>query len=251
MKNKLSQVILFQDDEVALNYRYKLPYQLNTSIQVKSIDYDVEDFINSGAKLVGPRPNNDSIYYLHPYKDNEYVHESLGEMYFLKEKFNLYRRIGALLGAKTISTKVKLIKSESVEIDFEGNIQVKLVNAGLNGNLTKESTYGQFELIKDKINQEDNFDLDRNIDKLKVMIDQFNLHHELDLVSLIEDRDSREWGTKIGYRKIESEISSEFSRLLKASAQISSPVFSVGADFKNSLKSINKLMVDIVFDFDN
>lgn len=44
MNNNLPQVILFQEDEKALNYRYKLPFQLDVNVSIKSIEYDVEEF---------------------------------------------------------------------------------------------------------------------------------------------------------------------------------------------------------------
>ena len=249
MKNNLPQIILFQEDENALNYKYKLPYQLNTSVQVKSIEYDVDEFINSGVKLVGPRPTNDSIYYLHPYKNNEYVHESLGETHFLEEKMNLYRRVGSLLGAKSISTKVVLTERKKIEIDVEGKVQVKVVKAGLDVNYAEQSKYKEGLEIFEKYDQKENYDLNKNIDELNDMIEKLNLYHELGIISLIEARDSRNSGVELTERKVKSEISSEYNRLLQISAQLSSPIFNVGAEFKHSLEALNQLDVTIEFDF--
>src|SRR5690606_9625378 len=179
MHSSLPQVILFQEDEKALNYRFKLPFKLNSEIAVKSIEYDLEDIRASGVKLLGPRPSKDSIYYLHPYKNNEYIHESLGEMYFLQEKLDLYRRVGALLGAKSISTKVVLTESKNLTIDVEGKLQIKLVKAETSVNYTEQSKYQQALEISEEYNLQNNFDLHKNIDELHVMIDKLNLHHEL------------------------------------------------------------------------
>jgi hypothetical protein len=249
MNNNLPQVILFQEDEKALNYGFKIPFELNSDVAVRSIEYDLEDFKNGEVKLVGPRPTKDAIYYLHPYKDNEYVHESLGEMYFLEEKLELYKRVGYLLGAKSISTKVILSESKKLEVDVEGKVRVKVVNSGTNVNYSKQSQYKEALEISEKYNQKENYDLNKNIDELRDMTEKLNLHHELGIISLIEARDSRNSGVELSERKVKSEISSEYNRLLQISAQLSSPVFSVGADFKHSLETLNKLNVDIEFVF--
>lgn len=249
MNNNLPQVILFQEDEKALNYRYKLPFQLNSNISIKSIEYDVDEFKNNGIKLIGPQPTKNAIYYLHPYNENEYIHESKGEMYFLEEKLDLYRRVGALLGAKSISTKVILTESKKLEIDVEGKLQIKVVKGEASTNYTVQSKYQQALEITEKYNLQNNFDLHKNIDGLNDMIDKLNLHHELGIKSLIEARDSRNSGTSLSERTVKSEISSEYNSLLQVSAQLSAPVFSVGADFKRSLETLNKLNVNIEFEF--
>jgi len=249
MKNNLPKVVLFQEDEKADNYRYKLPFILNSDIAIKSIEYDVEEFTNNGIKLIGPQPTKNAIYYLHPYKNNEYIHESLGEMYFLEEKMNLYRRVGALLGAKYISTEVVLSESKKLEIDIEGNLRIKVVNAGTNINYSEQSKYQIFQVTKEEIEFKDNFDLNKNIDELRAMIDKLNLHHELGIISLIEARDSRDSGVSLKSRKVSSEISSEYNSLLEVSVQLSAPVFNVGANFERSLETLNKLNVEIDFEF--
>lgn len=249
MNNKLPKVLVFQEDENALNYRYKLPFKLKEEISVKSFEYDFETFQNSGVKLVGPRPSENEIYYLHPYKDNEYIHESKGEMYFLEEKLNLYRRVGALLGAKSISTKVSLIESEKLEIDFEGNLKVKLVKAEFNVKKSTESKYKDSLEISEDYELQNNFDIVRNIESLRGLVDKYNLHHELGITSLIEARDSRDTGVSLSKRSVKSEISSEYKNLLVVSAQLNTPVFNVSLNFKKSFESLNKLNVDIEFIF--
>lgn len=249
MKNNSPQIILFQEDEKALNYKYKLPFQLHSNIAIKSIEYDVPDLENKGIELVGPQPTKDAIYYLHPYKKNKYIHENLSEMHLLEEKMNLYRRVGALLGAKYISTKVILSESKKLEIDMEGKLQVKVLKAETNINYSEQSKYQRFQITEEEIEFKDNFDLNNNIDELKSMIDTYNLHHELGIISLIEGRDSRVSGVTLKSRKVSSEISSEYNSLLEVSAQLSAPVFSVGANFKKSLETVNKLNIDIEYQF--
>ena len=69
------QVILFQRDEVALGYKYKLENPLTSDIKILSIDYDLENMLeDENIKILGPNPKENSLYYLHPYKKNTYVH---------------------------------------------------------------------------------------------------------------------------------------------------------------------------------
>lgn len=249
MNNNLAKVVVFQEDENALNFRYKLPFKLKDDISVKSYEYDLENFKNSGVKLIGPRPTEGSIYYLHPYKDNEYVHESKGEMYFLEEKLNLYRRVGALLGAKSITTNVTLKETEKLEVDAEGKITYKVVDASINVKSTKESEYKDTLEISESYELQNNYDLNKNIDSLRALIDKYNLHHELGITSLIDARDSKESGVSLTKRSVKSEISSEYRNLLEVSAQLKAPVFSVGMNFSKNFESVNKLVVDIEFVF--
>ncbi|WHT39529.1 hypothetical protein QNH98_02175 [Myroides sp. mNGS23_01] len=248
--NTLQEIILFQEDEQALNYRYKLPFMLDKKIAIKSIEYDVEAFLSKGIKLIGDRPSTGAVYFLHPYKNNEYIHANNIEAYLFEEKFTLYRRVGALLGATSISTKVVSIEVEKLEIDVNGKVHVKAVNGEANVNYKRDSKYSRLEIVSEKIKQEAHFDRNKNIDELRKLMDDLNLHHEIGITSLIDARDSRDSGVLLKEKKIVSEISSEYNSLLKISAQLSSPVFNVSSEFKRSLETVKKLNIEIEFIFD-
>ena len=65
---KPKQILLFQEDEIALGYESRLPSGVKMKdIDVKSIDYDVEE-VKSKYVLLGEQPNEHSVYYLHPYQ---------------------------------------------------------------------------------------------------------------------------------------------------------------------------------------
>ena len=114
---------------------------------------------------------------------------------------------------------------------------------------SEQSKYKESLEINDTYKLQDNFDLNKNIDELRNMIQKLNLHHELGIISLIDARDSSESGTILTTRKVKSEISSEYNSLLQISAQLSSPVFSLGAEFSRSLETVNRLNIDIDFEF--
>lgn len=247
--NRPKQVLLFQEDEKALGYQYEIPRTLSMrDIDVKSIDYDEEE-VKKNYILVGSQPNENSVYYLHPYKKNTYVHESLGEEHFLKEKIILLKRVAYLLGAKSIVTKIVFTEGKTREIDANGECRYKVIEAGVGINHKTEEKYSKIVEISDTFEQEEDFDLNKNIDELRNMIKEFHLHHELEMIDLIESRDSRTSRTKLISKHIKTEITSEYNRLLDISAKLSNPVFNVSVGFKNSLKTVNQIIVDIKFEF--
>ena len=83
------------------------------------------------------------------------------------------------------------------------------------------------------------------------MIDQFNLHHETDLVSLINDRDVRSSkGSMLKSRNIKSEISSEYNKILDISLKLSVPdVFDLSSEFNRNTRIIKKVEVNINYEF--
>lgn len=247
--NSPKPVLLFQEDEKALGYQYELPRTLSMrDIDVKSIDYDVEE-VNKNYTLVGAQPTENSVYYLHPYKKNTYVHESLGEDYFLKEKLALYIKVGSLIGAKTIAIKVISSERKEREIDASGKCRYKVIKGDINiKHTTTESYKNSLEIFR-TYEHKDNFDLDRNIDELRKMIDEFNLHHETNMISVIDARDSRNSGTILKTEHVVSEITREYNKILDISAKLSNPIFEVSAGFKDSLEIVNKIEVDIKFEF--
>lgn len=247
--NNPKQVLLFQEDEKALGYQYEIPRTLSMrGIDVKSIDYDVEE-VNKNFTLEGPQPSENSVYYLHPYKKNTYVHESLGEDYFLKAKIFYLKRVAQLLGAKSIVTKIELTESKKREIDANGNCRYKLIEGGIDVKHKTQERYTNTLEISENVTPEDDFDLNKNIDILRNEIKEFNLYHELELVDLIESRDSRVFKTKLTSKHIKTKISSEYNRLLDISAKLSNPIFDVSTGFKDNLEIVNEIIIDIKFEF--
>jgi|GEM_PF-2053869 hypothetical protein len=252
MSNKRpKEVLIFQEDEKALGYSYKLPNDFDMkNIDVKSIDYDVER-AKKNYTLVGGSfyPAKDSVYYLHPYEKNTYIHESIGEDYFLKAKLGFYRKVGHLLGAKSIVTKVESIKREEREVNAKGECEYKVVKGSATADYTKEQKDKSLVEISDTYQLQDNFDLNKNIDELRKLIDELNLHHEIEIISLIDFRDSRVSGTILKERHVKSEITSEYNRTLDISVKLTHPVFSVSTEFKDRVKRVQTIMIDIKFEF--
>ena len=243
------QIIIFQEDEKALNYRYKLKYPTGPNIQVKSLEHDYEEFKEKNKIISNNRVNDKTLYFLHPYKDNVYVDESLGENYFLEEKLELYKRAASLLGAKSISTKISLKERQSITTDVNGEVNYNSIKLEVESKSEIENSYKNSLEIYEEFETQDNFNKERNIEDLYKFIETHNLDHELGLVTLIERRDSRQSGTLLTKRTVKSEITSEYNNLLEVSAKLNSPVFSVSGGYKRKLQEVNTLIVDIEFIF--
>ncbi|MDO4764263.1 MAG: hypothetical protein Q4A00_07780 [Flavobacteriaceae bacterium] len=250
MNKKLPKVLLFQEDEKALNYKYKYPdYVLGKDIEVKSFEYDVDELKEAGIKFIGGEPQDNAVYFLHPYKENTYVSETQPEDYFLKEKLELYKRVASLLGAKTIETKVISEEYKKIEVDAQGNITFTPV-AKLEGGVKIEKNQNNKKSleIKDSFELQPNFNLHKRIEDLRGLIEKFNLHHEIDIISLIDSRDPTS-GTLLKKREVKSEITSEYNHLLEISAKLNVKAFETSATFKRKVEKINKQILEITFEF--
>ena len=247
-KEDNKKIIIFQEDEKALNYMYRITDLLNNDIAVKSIDYDVNDF-RKKFNLIGGEPTINSVYYLHPYKKNTYVHESIDENYYLREKLGLYKSFGQKLGAKSIQTIIKSVESKKIEIDADGKFKVKVIEGGATFKSKIEEKYMNSLEIKEEYQLQENFNIDKNIKDLKLFIEENNLNYELELRELIDARDSKETGTILTKRSVKSEISSEYNKLLEISAHVVNPVFNTNANFKRKFEKINTLNIEIIYEF--
>ena len=245
------KVILFQKDETALGYRYNLDngFKLDPNISIKSIDYDIDE-IKNNYTLIG-EPELNSVFYRHPYKENTYVNENYNEIYFLKEKLSLFKEIGKQLGAKSIKTKIKKTKSKERNIDASGEVSYAKVKGDLSVNTEVKDNHSETIEINEKFELMPNFDLNKNIDELHKKINILNLHHETDLIELIRDRDSRNTGIALSEKQIKSEITSEYNSLTNISANLTAAatIFSLSANFKDTVKTENKIVIEIEYDF--
>ena len=251
MNKKLPKVLLFQEDEKALNYKYKYPdYVLGKDIEVKSFEYDVDELKEAGVKFIDGDPKDNAVYFLHPYKENTYVSEKQPENYFLEEKLEFYKRIATLLGAKKIETKLISEESQKIEVDVQGNITLTPVAKLEGGAKIEKNQNNKTSLeIEDSFELQPNFNLHKNIEVLRGLIKEFNLHHETGIVSLIDNRDSTNSGTLLKKRKVKSEITSEYNHLLEISAKLNVKAFETSATFKRKVEKMNKLTLEIIFEF--
>ncbi|WP_099364951.1 hypothetical protein [Sphingobacterium sp. 1.A.4] len=243
------EVILFKTDEAALNYRYKIPYALDPTISVKSIDYENNYFKENNLEVIGGLPKLNSIYYKHPYEQNKYVSADQGELYFLKQKMALYRMVGTRLGAKKIKTIICSSKYQSQKLDLDSKGSVKIVSGELKIKKDRNESTEQVLMVERSCEVLPTFDIDKNIAFLKDYFDRNNLYHEVDLLTLIEGRSFNETGVITKSEKSRSEVTHEFNSLVKKGLELTHPAFNLSADYQSSVQTINKLVLEIEFEF--
>ncbi|MCA4806455.1 hypothetical protein [Myroides odoratimimus] len=250
MNNNLPKVVLFQDDEVSQVYDFMLPYNLGTNTKIKSIDYDLIDFQNTYTIIGNKNASTSDVYFLHPYKENTYVEQSIAENYLIEEKIALYGEIASLLGATKVNSFVKFEEAREYLIDANGNMKYNVIEVDVKYKEQQESKYSKSIEIADTYIQADNFDLNRNLDHAYALVEKYNLSHEVQLKSLVEGRDSRRSGMLQKTKRIKTELTSEINSLYEASVKINSPIFTVNANLKESMKKVSRLSVELEFIFD-
>ncbi|MCU7543242.1 hypothetical protein [Riemerella anatipestifer] len=252
MKTENPELIVFQEDEIALGYKYLSETKnLPSDIEIKSYEYDLEKVRNE-FHIIGGNPRLQTVLYKHPYQENTYINGDIDniESFFLKEKLNLYMDFGRLLGAKSINVKVTSFKSEEREMDASGEVKYKVVNIDSSYKKEEEKKLTSTIEISKEYEKSDNFNLCNNIDELKKRIDNLNLYHETELVSLVRERDSRDGGVFNSKTRVKSTITSEYRRASEFAFNLAAtPVFELNSKVKNSVKNVNEIEVDIEFIF--
>lgn len=249
MSQNLPEVVLFQNDEKSLGYKFEenAP-QLSPKIEIKSIDYDAEDFIKN-FELIGGKPEENSVFYLNPYKSNTYVHESKADKYFLAEKIALYRLVAYYLGATKVESIVTIDEQAILSTDKEGNLSYKFVKAKVRTKKEMEESYFETCHITEDFKLNENYDIKNGIILCEKLIIDNNLQGETELILLLKTRHSELVGSQSTKKTINTEISSEYNSLLEVSATLTSPIFSVSGSFTRSVKTLNKIRVAITFTF--
>ncbi|WGU71308.1 hypothetical protein QIU18_05415 [Capnocytophaga canimorsus] len=151
---------------------------------------------------------------------------------------------------KKIETKVGAEESQKIEVDAQGNVTFAPVAKLEGGVKIEKNQNNKISLeIEDSFELQPNFNLHKNIEELRSLIEKFNLHHEIGIISLIDSRDSTNSGTLLKKRKIKSEITSEYNHLLEISAKLNVKAFEISATFKRKVEKMNKLTLEITFEF--
>ncbi|MGV0957234.1 hypothetical protein ACTS91_12635 [Empedobacter falsenii] len=254
--NNLKDIIIFQEDEVALGYHYdsRLPKDFPTyDVLIKSAEYDRNFFVDNRLEIIGDKPKSpNDVFFKHPYLDNTYINSNFSELqsYFLKQKIDFYKKVAKDLGATNIKATVNSIDKEEdkISVGIDGK-HVKGVNIKVDYDSDEKSKLTNKYSFESTFERQENFNLSNNIDNLKKFINDHNLNHEIDLISLITSRDSRISGNLLKSEKIHSEISAEFNKLKKVSGRLRVPIFSLSSDFQREVSTYTKIELSIEYIF--
>lgn len=244
-----SKVILFEEDEKSLNYKFEKHSDKLKSTEVLSIEYDKNEFLEK-YKIVGQDPEVGTVYYKHPIKDNYYVNSSLDEYYFMEEKIEFYGKIAQLLGATGFEATVVLDSIEKMEFDSEGNITYKVVEIDAKYKQTETNKITQRLELKREIEKKSDFDPVKGFIKANDFVNSHNFSADPKLRGLIDSRDPENdsFSTK---QILKTELTSDYNQLLEFSAglNVMSGVFKLNMGFSKQFQSIKKVNLDMVIYF--
>lgn len=246
-----TQVVLFENDEKSLNYKFE-PHGKNlNSTTIASIEYDRELFLQN--EIIGQRPEVGSVYYKHPYKHNCYINSNLEDFYFMNEKMELFSNIVKLLGGKRFSGTAEIDEIETLESNLNGEIKYNVVELDANAKKNENARLNSKLILTVDFNKEDElveFDRVMSYEKVKEIIKQNNLSAETSLLGLVESRNPH-IGNSNTKQILRTELTSEFNSVVGYAAKLKlmEDVFSLNMAFDKQVSKIKKvnLLLEIEF----
>ncbi len=123
----LKKVIHIENDELALNYKYRGVKSDLSNIQIVSYEYDKDKFVNQYDFY--PSTWEKGTYFLSPFKEEKpiYIKAEHLENYILEQKSNAISEIAQLLGASSYDFKLELEEEQNVSYDVNGQINYIVV----------------------------------------------------------------------------------------------------------------------------
>lgn len=243
--NKIvEKVILFEDDERSLNYKFEPFAQKLKSTKILSLEYDKDEFLK--FTVIGASPEIGSVYYKHPFKSDTYVNSNLAEFYFMNEKLELIGEIVKFLGAKSFVASVHIEAIEKIEITLEGQIKFKVIEANTNYEIQEISKLNSSLKLKREFEEDVTFDKLINYDRALKYLQHYNLSAESSIIGLINSRDPSV-GNKSKGQKLTTELTSEYNSTLEFAAglKVMGDVFSTSLGYNKQFESIKKIRLEM------
>lgn len=245
-----NKVILFENDERSLNYKFeKFADKLN-STKVLSWEYDRDQFLKD-YEIVGDDPEIGSVYFKHPFKSNCYVDSSSSdEYYFMQEKIEVYGKVAQLLGATSFDAKVVLESMDKIEFGANGDFKYKVVKLNADLKKTETNKITQRLELRRNIEIQPNFDEIASYRKAFDFIKNHNFTSDPSLNGLLESRDPSS-GTLNKNQSLKSELTSDYNKLLEFSAGLNTMggILNLNMGFSKKFESIKKVNLDMTIYF--
>lgn len=244
-----SKVVLFEEDERALNYKFEKFADRLKSTEILSLEYDKEEFLKK-YEIIGQEPEIGSVYYKHPNKPNCYVNNSLNEYFFMQEKIEVYAKVAQLLGATNFEAKVILDSKERKITTVDGVIEytTTTIDASRKSQIINEIKQNLKLSRNMKILPE--FDKYSCYNKASDFLKSYNFTSDPSLNGLLESRNP-ENGTVNEKQILSIELTSEYNELLEFSAGLAAMkgIFKLSMRFSEQFQSIKKVNLDMVIHF--
>nr|WP_315199221.1 hypothetical protein [uncultured Flavobacterium sp.] len=240
-----SKVILFEDDERSLNYKFEKHSDKLKSTKILSLEYDKDQFLND-YEIIGQLPEIGSVYYKHPSKPNCYVNSALDEYYFMQEKIEVYGKVAQLLGATGFEATVVLDSIEKMDFIGSGDFKYKIVEMNASSKEAETNKIMQRLELKRDLEIQPDFNKIINFNKAIDFVESRNFSSDPSLKGLLESRDPK-GGSITKNQTLKTELTSEYNELLEFSAglNVMSGVFKLNMGFSKKFESIKKVNLDM------
>lgn len=241
-------VVLFEDDEKSLNYKYQPGGKNLKSTKVLSVEYDKDKF--SQFELIGSKPEIGSVYYKHPYKNDVYVNSNLTDFFFIEEKLYFISHIVKLLGAKSFEAELSITDVEKLEITAKGEMQFNAVEVSANYREEETKKLMSKLALKQSFVLDDSFDRNANYRIVVEYFNKYNLSAENSIKGIIHSRDPYV-GNQSDSLDLKTELTSEYNRILDSAAGLSvmGDVFNLNSTYKKQFESIKKVNLSMKVNF--
>lgn len=249
----LPKVVLFQEDEKSKNYKWSLPEGSDFNrkpIAIKSLEYDKEEFLNKNEVVIANKNFDlDTVFYLHPNRENVYIEQSQFEGHIFKEKILRYIQMAQKLGAKKANLTAELVETRKLEINANGSVEYKV--AKLEGELKREieEKFRETYINNNEYKPSENYDLAKNYKEALEWIDKENLYFDQDLVHFVKSRNPK-IGNLLSKQELKTQLTQDTNQLLEISASLTvGPIFKLKGGFKESVSSQKDLLLKIELEF--
>lgn len=244
-----SKVVLFEEDEKSLNYKFEKHSNKLRSTEILSIEYDKDKFVNE-YEIKGQLPEIGSVYYKHPSVPNCYVNSSLDEYFFMNEKIEAYGKVAQSLGAIGFEATVVLDSLEKMEFGTNGDIKYKIVEMDASYKQTETNAIIQKLILNREIEIQSDYDKYKGYNEAFDFIKNNNFSSDPSLKGLLESRNPSN-GSLTKKQTLKTELTSEYNELLEFSAglNVMSDVFNLNMNFSKKFESIKKVYLDMIIYF--
>lgn len=248
-KKKLKQVILVTSDEKSLNYKWENNAESIKGISVLSEEFDLPVLKNK-IKFIGLNEGKEQLFLQSPCDKNIFIEISKSEDYIFKDKIKNYKRIAFLLGAKSFSAKAEFVEELKQTMDADGTVESKIAELNIKISTSLSEKFSKTYELASKFVTCENFDRKRGYHEARALVELKGLENELDLISLIENRNPDDQN-KEEIQKVKLELSSELNSMLETTFNLTAMkgVFKLGGQYGSTCESIKKIVLstEVVF----
>jgi hypothetical protein len=224
------KVLQIESDEHSFNYKYQPNYRedLFNDIDICSINYDVPELMKKFSFDIDPKLHETFI--KDPFDDHKYIKMENFQDYIIKEKFDATSDIARLLGAKSCKFSIEVLSAKKINWEVEAGGKYKFVDISLDVKKEKQESYNKQYKIEKSYSNGHRPSLN-DYEKANQKAKQFGLIHDLDVKSLINERNPND-SNIIMSRFVKESLTRETNSSLDIALNLSIlDKFNLGSDY--------------------